>query len=383
MSDALAGPPAAPVLEVRGRVLLDEDQEADRLWVVDGRVTLAPPRGRRSADVVVLEGWAVPGLVDVHCHIGLGPDGPVDEATAEQQARTDRDAGTLLVRDAGSPSDTRWVDARPDLPRVIRAGRHLARPRRYLRHYGRELDDVAQLPSAVAEEAARGDGWVKVVADWIDRDLGPDADLTPLWPDDVLADAVAAAHDAGARVTAHTFSTEALPGLLAAGVDCLEHGTGLTPDLVDEVAARGVPVVPTLVQVANFEGFAQQAGDRFPRFAERMRRMHARRYEHVRDLHDAGVLLLLGSDAGGTIAHGRLADEAHEMVLAGVPAADVVASASWRARRFLGAACLGEGAPADLVVYPADPRSEIGVLRAPRAVVLRGRVVAPAGAATV
>ncbi len=40
--------------------------------------------------------------------------------------------------------------------------------------------------SAMAQEAARGDGWVKIVADWIDRDLGPEGDLRPLWPDDVL-----------------------------------------------------------------------------------------------------------------------------------------------------------------------------------------------------
>lgn len=368
--------PGPPVLHVRGRVLLGDDAETDALWVVGGRVTFTPPRGRRGADVVTLDGWVLPGLVDVHCHIGLGPHGPVDRATAQEQARTDRDAGTLLVRDAGSPSDTRWVDDRPDLPRLLRAGRHLARPRRYLRGYARELDDVGALPAAVAQEAARGDGWVKVVADWIDRDLGPDADLTPLWPDDVLAAAVAAAHDAGARVTAHTFSTEALPGLLAAGVDCLEHGTGLTPSMIDDVARRGIPVVPTLVQVANFAAFAEQAGERFPRFAARMRGMHERRYAHVRDLHDAGVRLLVGSDAGGTIAHGRLPDEAAELVRAGVPAAEVVAAASWRARDFLGVPGLAEGAPADLVVYPADPREDVGVLGAPDAVVLRGRVVA-------
>ena len=366
---------AAPVLHVRGRVLLGDDGETDALWVVGGRVTFTPPRGRRSADVVTLDGWALPGLVDLHCHIGLGPEGPVDRATAHAQARTDRDAGTLLVRDAGSPSDTRWIDEEDDLPRVVRAGRHLARPRRYLRGYGRELD-AGDLPAAVAEEARRGDGWVKVVADWIDRDLGPDADLTPLWPDDVLAAAVAVAHEAGARVTAHTFATEALPGLLAAGVDCLEHGTGLTPEMVDEVARRGIPVVPTLVQVANFAGFAELAGDRFPRYAARMRRMHERRYQHVREMHEAGVRLLLGSDAGGTIAHGRLPDEAAEIARAGVPAADVVAAASWRARAFLGVPVLEEGAPADLVVYPTDPREDVRVLGAPDAVVLRGRLVA-------
>jgi imidazolonepropionase-like amidohydrolase len=364
--------PSHPVLHVRGRVVIDDEHEVDELWVLDGRITFTAPTGRRAAPATVLDGWALPGLVDVHCHVGLGADGPVDEATAEQQARADRDAGTLLIRDAGSPADTRWVDDRPDLPRILRAGRHLARPKRYLRHYGRELDDVGQLPAAVVEEAHRGDGWIKLVADWIDRDLGVEGDLRPLWPDDVLARAVQAAHDAGARVTAHTFSTEALPGLLAAGIDCLEHGTGLTPELIDEVARRDVPVVPTLLQIDQFEAIAAQAEGRYPRFAERMRRLHARRYEHVRNLHEAGVRLLLGTDAGGTIEHGRLPDEATELVRAGVPTAEVVAAASWRTREYLGVPGLAEGESADLVVYPQDPRRDVAVLSRPTAVVLRG-----------
>ncbi len=99
---------------------------------------------------------------------------------AQAQALTDRDSGALLVRDAGSPLDTRWVHGRRDLPRLVRAGRHLARPKRYLRHYGLELDDVAQLPEAVRREARQGDGWVKIVGDWIDRDLGAQGDLRPL-----------------------------------------------------------------------------------------------------------------------------------------------------------------------------------------------------------
>jgi len=363
-----------PVIHLRGTVVLDDERELGELWVVGGRVTTTRPLG--SAEVVTLDGWILPGLVDVHCHVGLGASGAVDRATAQAQAVADRDAGTLLIRDAGSPVDTSWVHARDDLPRLIRAGHHLARPWRYLRGYARELTDVGELPGAVGEEAARGDGWVKLVADWIDRDLGAEGDLRPLWPDDMLAAAVAVAHSGGARVTAHTFSAEALPGLLAAGVDCLEHGTGLSHELIEEVARRRIPVTPTLLQVAQFEAIAAQADGRYPVLAARMRRLHARRFEHVRDLHDAGVRLLVGTDAGGTIEHGRIAAEAAELVRAGLPDAVVVAAASWRAREFLGVPGLEEGASADLVVYPGDPRADVTVLAEPSAIVLRGRQVA-------
>ncbi|WP_396044107.1 amidohydrolase family protein [Cellulomonas sp. P22] len=358
------------MLHLRGTLVLDDEREVGDAWVVGGRLTFERPR--TATDVEVLEGWALPGLVDVHCHIGLGPDGAVDRTTARAQAVADRDSGVLLVRDAGSPADTAWVHDEPDLPRLLRAGHHLALPKRYLRHYGRELDDVGELPRAVAQEAARGDGWVKLVADWIDRDLGPEGDLRPLWPADVLVEAVAAAHDAGARVTAHTFSTEALDPLLDAGVDCLEHATGASAAQIERIAAAGVPVTATLLQVAQFEAIARRADARYPRYAARMRAMHARRHEHVRDLHDAGVRLLVGTDAGGTIGHGRIADEAAELVRAGIPAREVVAAASWRTREWLGAPGPAEGDQPDLVVYPADPRQDVGVLAAPSAVVLRG-----------
>lgn len=361
------------VLHLRGTVVLDDEHEVGEAWVVGGRLTFQRPALEPSA---VLEGWVLPGLVDVHCHIGLAADGPVDAATAELQAIADRDSGVLLVRDAGSPADTGWVHDRADLPRLIRAGRHLALPKRYLRHYGRELASTDALPSAVLEEAARGDGWVKLVADWIDRDLGADGDLTPLWPADVLKEAVAGAHAAGARVTAHTFATESLDALLDAGIDCLEHATGATSEHVDRIAAAGIPVTATLLQIAQFEAIAAQGEARYPRFASRMRALHAHRYQLVRDLHEAGVPVLVGTDAGGTLGHGRIADEAAELVRTGLPPREVVAAASWRTREWLGVPGVAEGQSADVVVYDGDPRTDIAVLEHPRAVVLRGDVVA-------
>ncbi|GAA1872285.1 amidohydrolase family protein [Myceligenerans crystallogenes] len=359
-----------PTIHVRGHILLDDEREVGDLWVRGGRVSLTRPSAQ-GAGLRVLEGWAVPGLVDAHCHIGLGAEGPVSREIAERQAVADRDSGVLAIRDAGSPSDTRWMSSRADLPRLVRAGRHLALRARYLRNFGLELDDAAGLPAAVREQARRGDGWVKLVGDWIDRSAG---DLTPLWPADVLQDAVAQAHAEAARVTVHTFATETVDALLDAGVDGIEHGTGMTADQIGRAAAAGVPVTPTLLQVERFAAIADQAAEKFPAYAARMRRMHARRYEQVRDLYDAGVRLLVGTDAGGTIGHGLIAGECAELVAAGIPAAEVVAFASWRARSYLGLGAVVEGSSADLVVYPDDPRENIEVLRYPRAVVLRGEV---------
>jgi imidazolonepropionase-like amidohydrolase len=53
----------------------------------------------------------------------------------------------------------------------------------------------------------------------------------------------------------------------------------------------------------------------------------------------------------------------------------VIAQASWRGRDWLGLPGLVEGAPADLVVYDADPRADLSTILAPARIVLRGKVV--------
>ena len=353
-------------LHLRG-VVLPEAEPRD-LWVVNGRVrTTEVP----DADTIFHGGYLVPGLVDAHCHIGIGPAGPVDIVEATGQALTNRSVGTLLIRDCGSPLDTTPLQERLDLPRIVRAGRHLARPRRYIPRLGLEIEDPADLPAAVAEQAEQGDGWVKLVGDWIDRSVG---DLAPLWPDDVLVKAIDAAHQTGARVTAHVFGEDAVPGLVNAGIDCLEHGTGLSDDMIDELARRGTALVPTLVNVANFPGIAASAA-KYPAYAKHMLALHDRAERTVAKAIEAGVPVYAGTDAGGGVDHGLIVAEVAALAGAGMSPAAAIGAASWQARQWLGWPSLTDGAPADLVGYAADPREDTEELRSPRRILLRGRVV--------
>jgi imidazolonepropionase-like amidohydrolase len=111
-------------LHLEGVVL--PDGERRELWIAEGLVRTEPVR-----DAVELTGgWIMPGLVDAHCHVGLEASGAVPPEVAEQHALTDRAAGALLLRSPGSPTDTRWMDDRPDLPRLITAQALPARLRR-------------------------------------------------------------------------------------------------------------------------------------------------------------------------------------------------------------------------------------------------------------
>jgi imidazolonepropionase-like amidohydrolase len=355
-------------MRFRGPVL--PDGEAADLYVVGGRITLEPHAGAET----VAEGWIVPGLVDAHCHIGLDPDGGTDDATAEEQAIADRDGGALLIRDCGSALDTSWIHDRDDLPRLIRAGRHIGRTKRYIRNYAHEIEP-AELTEYVAREAQRGDGWVKLVGDWISRDEG---DLAPSFPAESFAEAIKVAHEHGAKVTAHCFGHAVLPGLIEAGIDCIEHGTGLDADLIESMAAKGIALVPTVMQLDKFPEYAEAGAARFPAYATTMTDLFTRRRNTLMAAHDAGVALYAGSDGGGVSRHGNIAGEVIAMAGLGMSAEYALGAASWRAREWLGwNGTLAEGAPADFVVYPRDPLIDLGVLREPTCVVLRGEVVRP------
>lgn len=343
--------------------------ESRELWITGGRVSFEPVP---DAETLGRDVFLVPGLVDAHCHPGIGVGGPVSLEEATEQALTDRAAGTLLIRDCGLPIDVRPLQERADLPTIIRAGRHLALAKRYIPGLGVELEDASQLPDAVAEQARDGDGWVKLVGDWIDRGVG---DLAPLWPDDVLAEAIKVAHENGARVTAHVFGEAALPGLIASGIDCLEHGTGLSGDQLAELARHDVALVPTLINIENFPGIADKAG-KYPVYADHMRALHAGVGEMVATAIEAGVRVFAGSDAGGMVEHGRLVDEIEALHRAGMTREAALASASWAARDWLGHPGIADGAPADLLVYASDPREDLGVLRHPEHIVLGGVVYA-------
>jgi imidazolonepropionase-like amidohydrolase len=355
-------------LHVRG-VVLPEGEVRD-LWLVGDRVTLEPVR---EADTISDGGFIVPGLVDAHCHLGIAYGakaiGSLDEA--RDLAATDRDAGVLALRDAGSPYPYPELDDEPGVPRLARAGRHVAPPRRYLRDIGIEVaaGDVA---TTVTAQAKAGTGWVKLVGDWIDRSVG---DLAPSWDAATMAEAVEAAHAAGARAAVHTFSEEGVEIMVKAGVDSVEHGTGLSLDLIDEMARRGTALVPTMINIRTFGTIADQARAKFAGYADHLLALRNRFPSVVRSAHEAGVPIYVGTDAGGSIRHGLAAEEMLLLQEAGVPAAEVLASASWRARAWLGFPGLVEGGLADLVVYPSDPREDLRVVRAPQRIVLKGQVV--------
>ena len=344
-----------PVIRVRG-VALPGGDVVD-LYAAGDRWTADPVAGAE----LVAEGWLLPGLVDAHTHPGAEAAGkPLDEAVLREDLREHVAAGVTLIRAPGLAGDPPgWFGRDDDVPRAVHAGPWIAQHGQFFDGWGRRAG-LPDLPGLAAAQAART-GWAKIIADWLPGDA--------VLPVDVLGQAVAAVHAAGGRVAVHSQHAEGGAAAVAAGVDSLEHGMGLDPALLPQMARQGTALTPTLAVITEPLAEVRQRPD-----GPRKQWYLAGATVHgqlAAAAAEAGVTLLAGTDSRPC---GRVIDEIRALAGAGVPAHQAIGAGSWAARSYLGITGLGEGAPADAVVYDADPRRDLGQLAAPRAVVLRGSI---------
>jgi imidazolonepropionase-like amidohydrolase len=144
----------------------------------------------------------------------------------------------------------------------------------------------------------------------------------------------------------------------------------LDPDLLPLMAERGTALTPTLNVIEEHLKVLKDRPD-----SPRKNWYVGGATAHPRLVvaaAEAGVTILAGTDSS---VHGRIADEIRALAGAGLSGHDAIAAGSWAARAYLGLDGLVPGAPADAVVYDADPRADLSVLDRPRAVILRGRLV--------
>ncbi|MBB4682900.1 amidohydrolase family protein [Amycolatopsis jiangsuensis] len=344
------------VFGVRGITLPDR---AVRTFVVDGDRL----REGDCTELVSDGGWILPGLVDMHTHPGSeGPSDPFDDAKLRRHLEDHRDAGVLLVRVPGSTVRIpAWAEQDLALPRIRSAGRWLAPEGCFYPGYGREVGEH-QLAEAAVEETKAGSGWCKIIGDW-----EPGEASTSLG---ALTAAVAAVHEIGGRVAVHCQTAEGGRHAVLAGADSIEHGMHFDVTLLDRMAAQGMALVPTFT---TFAGIAGRARERAP---GPLRDWVLEGWEGmpaiVRAAYEAGVTVLAGTDCP---PYGNIATEVGWLAEAGLPAEAAVGAAAWTARAWLGEPGLADGAPADLVVYEADPTSSPGVLAHPKRIILGGRVI--------
>lgn len=370
--------------------------EEDRILAVEtGRVE--PP-----SDVPLVEhaGTVLPGLVDCHTHlVADGTEGGLERtATMEADAvdevivrslRAHARAGVTTVRDLGDLGyRTLAHRARPGLPRVVASGPPLTIPGGHCHFLGGAVRD-GDLDGAVAERVERGVDVVKVMASGGFVTSGTDV-LGAQFTVAELAGVVDQAHRAGRPVVAHAHSVVGIRNAVAAGVDGIEHFTGLAPggprfddDLLEEVARQGTYVDLTLGSDREVQRRMPDlppvlvellAGARSPTLDE----FYGRQLTVLGRLREHGVTVVAGVDSGiGPMKeHGNVWRTVGEMVDAGYPVAEALAAATSVAAGACGLGLetgrLAPGYAADLLVVDGDLARDPSLLGSPARVLVRG-----------
>ncbi|HEY7131635.1 MAG TPA: amidohydrolase family protein [Candidatus Limnocylindrales bacterium] len=340
-----------------------------------------------AAEVVDAGGSTiVPGMVDAHSHLTMpggshwiarGEDPPATLlAYAARNAALMTGAGVRWARDVGAPVGDDPIDGRhralslgvrdrargrPGWPHIRAAGTWIGGPGG-LGTLGIEVANADELVAAAIGQLDDGADLVKLYLDGADPTICP-------WSADEIARVVAAVHDRGGRVTAHSGRIDGARKGVAGGVDAIEHGFELDDDVAAEMAGCGTFLVSTLGVFRSWATFASTTAiERFVgaagRSAMATRRENAE--ASVRAAHRAGVRIATGTDfGGGSLRANQLAWEVEALVDAGLEPWEALASATWRGGELLGeaeAGALREGGPADFVLVHGDPLSDPAAL---------------------
>jgi imidazolonepropionase-like amidohydrolase len=376
--------------------------EGDRIREIGEPAALA--RKAPKARVVDLGGATLlPGLIDAHTHVLL--QGDITQADYDEQilkqstpyrailataaARTALGNGFTAMRDLETEGamyadvDLKQAIERGAVPgpRMFVATRAFAPTGMYpLLGYSWELkmpegvqitDGPDNLRRAVREEAKYGADWIKFYSDR--RYFLTDDPKRPLrswvnYTDEEMQALVGEAHRIGKKVASHAIGWDGIDASLRAGVDSIEHGDGLTDDLLDRMVAKGVYWCPTIYVGAYV---AEGRGGIWPRLVQLEKEAFGRALAKK-------VRIAYGTDAGGYAWTENQAKELSFMVRYGMTPMAALQSATRVASELLGQeknfGTLEAGKLADVIAVEGDILSDISQAERVRFVMKGGAI---------
>lgn len=388
---------AALVDVVEGRVIPDAV-----VVIREGRIAAAGPAAETpvpdDAERIDLEGkWLVPGLMNMHVHLGLILPGlmAAEHATESdaqlvlrmaENARKSLYSGVTTIR---QPGDRRHADIalaratdRGVLPgpRIVSSGEMINITGGHGASMGTHFDGPYEMRKAARLQVRAGAQWLKIaISGGIATPVGGIGQ--GLMTADEISAVVDIAERHGIKVTAHSGSDHATREAVELGVHGVEHGYFLQRPTLRLMAERGTWYVPTIVvsQPASFDFFERIGSP--PWY---MARVYEVGQDHWRALEMAveeGVNIALGTDQfpyepnDGTTATVR---EAEYYVEAGMTPLQALRSATLESARMLGMddtlGSLSVGKHADIVAIEGNPLEDISALRSLGFVMKGGQV---------
>ena len=387
------------------RVYDGETMHEGWVVVVEGnRISAAGPAAEISvptgAESIELPGQTLlPGLIEGHSHILLHPynetswtDQVLNESLGERTARAVnhvRDslmAGVTTMRDLGTEG-AGYADAGIKAaiekgvipgPRMIITSRAIVATGTYnptgapeltLPKGAEEADGYDDLIRVTRDQIGRGADWIKVYADYR---WGADGTAAPTFTEQELRTIVEVAASSGRHVVAHASTAEGMRRAIEAGVRTIDHGDGATREIFEMMAARGVPLCPTLAAgdaISQYGGW-RKGIDPEPARIRRKRESFALALE-------VGVPICFGGDIG-VYPHGDNVRELELMVEYGMDTSAVLHAATAGNAGYFDiddrVGSIRPGLYADLIAVEGDPSADISALRNVRLVMKGGEI---------
>ena len=337
----------------------------------------------------------MPGLINAHTHLcadgspdilaQVTTDGTMLMAykAAAQAERTLRN-GVTTVRDLGAPGGLDIALRKAILlgilrgPRMLVAGEVLCMTGGTGYFLGVEVDGPDEARKAARRQLKAGADIIKVMATGGVLTPGVEPGAPQLTFAEMAA-AIEEAHKAGKRAAAHAQGATGILNAIEAGVDSVEHGFFLTPQIANVMAERSVFYVPTLAAGWRIIEAGTKAG--IPEYAVRKAEQSWDALVRSLDLaRRSGVKIAVGTDAGTPFnPHGTVTIEVELMVKHGIPVDDALYAATLGAAECLGleavTGSIEEGKLADIIIVNGDPRQDLGALDRVVTVIRDGAVV--------
>jgi imidazolonepropionase-like amidohydrolase len=373
--------PAADVLVKNGRIYA-VGAEAAR-----GNV----PRGEPLEVINAAGRTVMPGLIDAHCHMTYGESRTQEEQDlyTSVEGRTLRAAWNARkvlragVTGISQPGGSYYIgvairDAiRNGIlpgPRMTTAGRYITTSNSLTDWYPEPVgvpdSSIGTLANTVPDMVDQVRRQVKNGVDLIKLADSPYGEYQAFSGDELktISDL---AHRLNRKVTIHARGSAEVSAAVAAGFDWIMHGNVMTDQTIAELAESRIPLVPTLLLLANIADYGHLAGAP-PQARDGCRRMLDRTADSLHRAHAAGVSMVVGTDTGfATTPYGEWHARELELLMtyAGLSAAEAIKAATVNAAPMLNlAGQAGEiraGCLADIIIVAGDPTRDIRILQDP------------------
>lgn len=359
-----------------------------------------PPAGSQVIDLGSMT--CLPGLIDLHAHIGIDPQRlhDIERSSAEhaldalRHAQIMLNAGFTTLRDPGEfdryyatvAVRNAFAAGKFVGPRLFVAPHLLGptgghgdfntfAPDLHIEAPTRIANGVDGMRLAVREEIKHGADWIKLAVTGGVMSAGDNPAHTA-YTDDELRAAVEETHRLGRKITVHAIGAEGIKAAVKAGVDCVEHGSLIDDETIALMKQRGACLVPTLYVLKYIIEKGPELGYQEESLAKG-RALDREREKHLGRAIAAGVKIGFGSDT--IFPHHLAAREFAELVRLGLSPLQALRTATVNAAEVLGikdeVGTLEPGKLADIVAVSANPLENIRTLEDVRFVMSRGRII--------